>query len=103
MADEHEDGAQHHFTAIVRSSTGAKLTSDADLGNITHPNRHTTRAAEDDIADVLKCLDLPGGSNQVLLTALFDITRAHVAVVAIQGRHNVLQGDAQRGQSLGYR
>jgi hypothetical protein len=63
LTDEHEDGAQHHFTAVVSSSTGAKFTSDADLGNITHPNRHATRTAEDDIADVLKCLNLPGGSN----------------------------------------
>ena len=72
-------------TAIVRSSTGAKLTSDATSA-ITNPESSPPGAAEEmRHCDVLKCLRPARGLNQVLAHRAFDITCAHhVAVVAIQ-------------------
>ena len=103
LADEHEDRAQHHFAPVVCGGTRAQFTSQANLGYVTHSDGNTTGAAENHIADVVQRLDLPWGPDQILLATLFDITRTHVGVVALQCRHDVLQGDAQRGKSLGYR
>jgi len=103
LADEHEHRAQHHFAAVVRGGAGAQFAPHPNVGHVAHPDRHTARAAEDDIANVLQRLDLPGRPDQILLAALFDVARAHVAVVAVQRRHDVLQGDAQRSQTRGDR
>ena len=103
LANQHEDRAQHHFAAVVCGCAGAQFAPQPHVRHVAHPDWHAARAAEDDIANVLQRLDLPRCPDQVLFAALFDVTRTHVAVVSIQRRHDVLQGDAQRGQSLGYR
>ena len=95
LADEHEHSAQHHFAAVVRGRAGAQFAPQPHVRHVTHPYRHAARTAEDNVANVLQGLDLPWCTDQVLFAALLDIARTHVAVVAIQRRHDVLQGDAE--------
>ena len=103
LADEHEHSAQHHLAAVVRGRAGAQFTPQPHVRHVTHPYRHAARTAEDNVANVLQGLDLPRRTDQVLFAALLDIARTHVAVVAIQCRHDVLQGNAERSQASGYR
>ena len=101
FSNQHEHGAENHFPTVVRGSSGSKLPANAHFGHVLDAHGHAVGAAENHVANVLQGFHLARCTDEVLLAALFDVARAHVAVVAIQSGYYVLQRHAQRSQALG--
>src|SRR3990167_2376849 len=100
LTDQHEHRAEDHFAPVVGCGTGAQLSANAHLCHVAHAHRNTIGTAQDHVANVFQRFDLTGRANEVLLAALFDIARAHVAVIAVQRSDYILQCHAQGCQSF---
>ena len=100
LADQHEHRTEHHLAAVLGGSSRAQFAPDQHLGHVAHAHRHPAGVGQDDVADVVQRLHLARRAYQQLLAALFDVAGAGVAVVAVERRHHVLQGQAIRCQAL---
>ena len=98
LAQQHEDGAQHHFAAVLGGGTGAQLFANLYLGHIADAHRHPIGRADDDVGDVCYRRHLAWRANQILLAAPLDIAGADIAVVALQRLHHVGQAQAMGHQ-----
>ena len=101
FSDQHEHGAEHHLATILGCGAGAQFLADADFGHIPNSDRDGLTATHNDVADVFDVGDLAGRTDQILLAALFDITGAHVAVVALDRADQILQCQAVSNQLVG--
>ena len=95
LADKHEHRAQNDLAAVVSGCPCAQFAAQAHVGDIANTHRYAVGTAQNDIANVLQRLDLARCTDQILLAAFFDIARTHVAIVAIDGRDDVLQRHPQ--------
>ena len=100
LADQHEHRAEDHFASVVCCSTCAQFPANANFCHVANAHRNTVGAAEDHVTDVFQRLHLTRCTNQILLATLFDIARAHIAVVAVQRSDHILQCHAQRSQAF---
>eukprot|EP01022_Parablepharisma_sp_SALTPOND_P027440 TRINITY_DN665_c0_g9_i1.p1 TRINITY_DN665_c0_g9~~TRINITY_DN665_c0_g9_i1.p1 ORF type:complete len:1867 (+),score=739.92 TRINITY_DN665_c0_g9_i1:18974-24574(+) len=103
LADQHEDGAQHHLAAILGGRASAQFTPCPDLGHVADADGHATHIGQHDIADVFHGADLARGADQVLLAASLDVAGADIAVIFFQRLDDAVHGHAVGGQPLGGR
>ena len=98
LPDQHEDRAEHHFAAVFRGRARAQLAPQHHVGHVADADRHALHIGDDDVGEVVFRCHLARRAYQQLLALPFDIAGAHVAVVAFERRHHVLQADAVGGQ-----
>ena len=98
LADQHDDGAQHHLDAVLGGRAGAQFAPDAHFGDVAHPHRNAIDAGDDDIADVVDRRGLARRAHQVLLAFALDVAGADIAVVALERAHDVDQFQPVRRQ-----
>jgi len=93
--NEHEDRAQHNLSTVVGGRARAQLGAKTHLGNVLDSNRDAIGLFHHDVADVGHVPNLSRCPNQILLPLSFDVAGTQVDVVALQGLHDVRQGQAQ--------
>ena len=98
FANQHEDGTEYDFAAVVGGGAGAQLATQADFCQIAHTYRLALTAADNDFADIGHALHLARCANQVLLALALDVAGAHIAVVALQRGDDVGHGKAIGGK-----
>ncbi|EKD97782.1 MAG: hypothetical protein ACD_23C00746G0002 [uncultured bacterium] len=83
FADQHEHCPENHFAAVVCGCASAQLPANTHFRHVPDAHGHAVDTAEDHVADVFQGLHLSWRPDEVLLAALFDITRADIAIVAL--------------------
>src|SRR3546814_18109014 len=54
LPDQHENCAQHHFTAVLRRRTSAQLAPDADFAYVADANCNTINVIHNDVTQIAK-------------------------------------------------
>ena len=98
LADQHKRRAEHHFFAILRGGASAQFLAYKNIRNILDAYRYPLPGTENDIADLVQVRYLSRQPNQVLFAAFFDIARADIEIVALQGDDHILQRQPERDQ-----
>jgi hypothetical protein len=75
---------------------GAKLLANTDACDIAYPQRYAVDLTNDDGANIREAFRLTGNAHQPLGAIVFDVSRATISVVGLDGRHELSLGDPVR-------
>ena len=95
LARQHETQAENHFApAVCGDGPSSNLVPDLHVGHVLHPNGHALLGRHHDVLDLLD-VDRPADAvDQEHLAVLANVAATDVAVVSLDGLHDLVEGQA---------
>ena len=95
LARQHETQAKNHLApAVCRDGPSSNLVSDLHVGHVLHPNGHALLGRHHDVPDLLDVGGPADAVDQEHLAVLANVAAADVAVVSLDGLHDLVEGQA---------